>query len=47
MGLGIGAVLEIVANAPGKPIIVFARGARLALSRKLASEIMGIKNETH
>jgi Fe2+ transport system protein FeoA len=40
IGLGIGALVEIIANILNKPIIVFSRGARLAVARKIASQIM-------
>ncbi|NTU61009.1 MAG: ferrous iron transport protein A [Caldiserica bacterium] len=37
IGLGLGALIEIISNIPGKPLVVFARGTRLAVSRKIAS----------
>lgn len=43
LGLGIGAILEVVANIYGKPIIIFARGTRFAISRVLAQSIMAMK----
>ena len=46
IGLGLGAFIEIISNIPGKPLIVFARGARLAISRKIASEIF-VKHENN
>ena len=39
IGLGIGALVEIITNSPSKPLIVFSRGARLAVARKIASQI--------
>jgi Fe2+ transport system protein FeoA len=46
IGLGIGAVLEVISNAPNKPVIVFVRGARLAISRLIASKIL-VEHENH
>ena len=40
IGLGFGALIEIISNIPGKPLIVFVRGTRLAISRKTASEVL-------
>lgn len=40
IGLGLGAILEVISNTPNKPIIVFVRGARLAISRMISSKIL-------
>lgn len=46
LGLGIGAILEVIANIYGKPLIIFARGTRFAISRRAAAEIL-VKHEIH
>jgi Fe2+ transport system protein FeoA len=40
IGLGLGTILEVLVNVPNKPIIVYVRGTRLALSRLIASRIL-------
>lgn len=40
IGLGLGTILEVLANVPNKPLIVYVRGARLAISRLIASKVL-------
>lgn len=47
IGLGFGALIEIISNIPGKPLIVFVRGTRFAVSRKIASEILVVRHENN